>query len=100
MRLKVKQIPDFLAWKGLLGKKTAEVVVFHTRFGIHTFGMHFPIDVLILNQNTTVVAIKQALMPNRLFFWNPRYNTVMELPQGWIERHNIKQGSKLSLEYF
>lgn len=76
--------------KGLLGKKDAEAIMFQTRFGIHTFFMHFPLDVLILDQAKKVVKIKENLKPNRLFFWPPKYETVIELPAGTIKKTNTE----------
>lgn len=78
--------------KGLLGVKKAYPLLLTTRFGIHTFGMQFPIDVVILNQRGTVMKIKENLKPNRLFFWNPKYTSVLELPQGEINKRGLKCG--------
>jgi hypothetical protein len=57
-----------------------------THFGIHTFGMKYPIDILILDQQNCVVARKENLKPNTIFLWNPRYETVLELPAGTIKK--------------
>lgn len=65
---------------GLLNKNNPRALVFRTRFGIHTFGLQQPIDVLVLDQNNKVVKIKQSLKPNKIFLWNPKYNIVVELP--------------------
>lgn len=53
-----------------------------TRFGIHTFGMSYPIDVLILNSDNKVVVMKNNLVPNRIFLWYIMYFNVVELPSG------------------
>ena len=50
---------------GLIGKDPTPLF-FKTRFGIHTFGVITPIDVLILDKNYKVVKIK-ALLPLGLF---------------------------------
>ncbi len=65
---------------GLIGQKKAKAIVLTTRFGIHTFGLRFPIDVIILNNKNEVVVLKKALHPNRIFMWNPKYKQVIELP--------------------
>jgi len=36
---------------GLIGHDNPEPIMFYTKFGIHTFGLKFPIDVLILDKN-------------------------------------------------
>jgi hypothetical protein len=82
---------------GLIGKKQAYPVTFKTRFGIHTFGLKFPIDVLILNSNNRVVAFKKEMLPNRIFFWPIQYEIVVELPEGEIGQHNINIGNYITL---
>jgi uncharacterized protein len=86
--------------KGLLGAKKPYPVYFQTRFGIHTFGMKFPIDVLILNHDKMVVKLVKNLPPNRLFFWNPQYYNVVELPGGIIKSQKIKLKTKIMLSCF
>lgn len=82
---------------GLLFEKYASPVLIETRFGIHTFGLRFPIDVLVLDNSKKVVKIKTNLKQNRIFLWNPIYNKVIELPGGEIRRLKIKKGKVLSL---
>lgn len=82
---------------GLLGKKKASAVVLKTRFGIHTFGMKFSIDVLILNKENEVVTLVENLQPNLIFVWPPRFDTVIELPAGEIKKQGITIGKKLEL---
>lgn len=71
--------------KGLLGAVVPRAVFFETRWGIHTVGMRFPIDVLILDENFCVKKIARNLLPNRFLFWNPRYKKVVELPYGSLQ---------------
>ncbi|HWY79490.1 MAG TPA: DUF192 domain-containing protein [Candidatus Sulfotelmatobacter sp.] len=82
---------------GLLKYKTPVAMLLQTHFGIHTFGMHYPIDVLILNKNKQIVAVGENIKPNRIFLWNPQYETVLELPPGTIERTKTKNRDKLLL---
>lgn len=84
---------------GLLGYKKVQPIFFQTRFGIHTFGMRVPIDVLILDKNKGIVRLIENLKPNRLFFWPPRYNNVIELPEGTIRKLKIRDGGKIKLEF-
>lgn len=76
--------------QGLIGKDKPYALTINTRFGIHTFGLKFPIDVLILNNKNKVVSIKKKLKPNRIFLWNPMYKKVVELPAGTIEKKTNK----------
>lgn len=68
-----------------------------TRFGIHTFGVKYPIDVVVLDGGFSVKTIKKSLPPNRMYFWNPSYNQILELPEGEVKKLGIKEGQKLAL---
>ena len=94
MKLIIKKIPWYLSWKGLIGKKP-EPILLKTRFGIHTCGMSYSIDVVILDRNNIVRKIKENLLPNRLFFWNPLFDTVLELPAGTISKLKLHIGDGL-----
>lgn len=82
---------------GLIGKEKPETLLIKTRFGIHTFGLKFPIDVLILNSKNQVVKIKKSLKPNRIFLWNPIHDGVIELSQETIDRKKIKINDEIFL---
>jgi uncharacterized membrane protein (UPF0127 family) len=81
---------------GLIGKKIIYPVYFTTRWGIHTFGVLFPIDVLILD-NTYKVVLTTQLPPNTIFMWNPIFKHVVELPTGEISKNNIIKGDVIQL---
>ncbi len=74
---------------GLLKKSNPRSLLFKTRFGIHTFGLKKPIDILVLDKNYRVVKSTQVLQ-NSLFFWNPLYNLIIELPAGTIKKSKTK----------
>lgn len=81
---------------GLLNTITPHPLYFQTRWGIHTFGMKYSIDVLILDDHFIVKKMKQNLTPNTIFLWNPKYKNVIELPEGTIKKKKINIGNKLS----
>jgi len=83
---------------GLIGRKEPEVIILNTRFGIHTFFLKFPIDVLILDKKNRVKGLKKGLKPRRIMFWNFRYNIVVELPQGLIKKSETKLGDLLEFD--
>lgn len=83
--------------KGLIGAEKPYAVLINTRFGIHTFGVKFPIDVLVVDKDNQVVKVYENMRPNRLFFWNPIYNKVLELPLGKIKKNNIEIGTQLKI---
>lgn len=88
-------------WKekteGLLAFAKPEAVIFETRFGIHTFFMKFPIDVMILDREGRVVKLKRNLRPFKIFFWNPYNSIVVELPAGTIRDKKIKRGDTVKV---
>ncbi len=64
---------------GLLNQPQETAMLFKTRWGIHTLGMKYPLDIIILNGNMKIVKIKKNLQPNRIFFWNPFYCQIIEI---------------------
>lgn len=84
---------------GLIGKNKLQALLIKTRFGIHTFGLKFPIDVLILDKNNRIVCLRENLQPNRVFVWPPRYDTVVELPNGFIKSKHLQKHSIVSLSF-
>lgn len=82
---------------GLLRFQKATPVLLFTRFGIHTFGMKYPIDVIVLSKDNTVVRLKKQLHPNTIFLWPLHFNKVLELPAGYINKKHITIGKTLKL---
>jgi len=95
--LKAKELKS---WRekisGLIGKEKPENILIRTRFGIHTFFLKFPIDVVVLDSQNKVTQAK-TIKPNRSFIWNPIYDKVLELPEGTIGREKIKIGEKIKI---
>ena len=79
---------------GLLNEKKDTMLIFETRFGIHTFGMQYPLTIIVLDKKNKVIQIKENLKPNRLFFWNPLYAKIIESP---ISHLDIETGDILEL---
>lgn len=82
---------------GLLRPSNPRSLLFKTRFGIHTFGLKESIDIVVLDDKYNVVKLGEFIKPNRLFFWNPKYNLVLELPKGTIAKSHTKIGDILNL---
>lgn len=85
---------------GLMGKEKPEAVFFTTRWGIHTFLMKFPIDIIILDDQNTIYFLKKKLLSNKILVWNPIYYRVLELPNGTIEKFGFKKGEKIAVTLF
>lgn len=91
MMLKITKAKGiFKKTQGLIGKEKIGPLLLETRFGIHTFFLQSPIDIIILDEKNRVVKLKEKLNPNKIFFWNPKYYLVLELPGGTIEKQKIK----------
>lgn len=84
-------LTDFLF--GLLLKRN-HAILFKTRFGIHTIGLSKGIDVIVLDSAWKVVKTKNNLRSNRIFFWKPVYNLIIELPEGSIEKSKTMVGDQ------
>lgn len=63
---------------------------------IHTWFMRFPIDVIFLARNGTVVKLCRHVTPWRLAFGFGAYAT-LELPSGAIDRAGVSVGERLEL---
>jgi uncharacterized membrane protein (UPF0127 family) len=87
--------------KGLLGTadfKPGEAMVITSCNSIHTFFMHFPIDVLFVDKNYRIIKVLSSLKPFRI---SPLYfnaNFVVELPTGTTVATSTTQGDCISLE--
>lgn len=94
--IKAQRLAGWPKFVGLIGKQKPEPVYFETRWGIHTFGMKVPIDVVILDKDNKVITVKHRLSPNRIFLWNPKYYKVVEIPSGFMR---VSKSAKLELVY-
>lgn len=83
--------------RGLLKSGADAALFLKTRWGIHTFGMKFPIDCVVFDGQMKVVAFRANLAPGRFFFWNPRYQNVLELPAGTVSRTDTREGNVITL---
>lgn len=96
--LHVKTATNF--WQsavGLIGAKKPYPLLLHTRFGIHSFGVRFPLDIIILNDQYEVMYLKKNLLPNRVFFWPPKWQWVLEVPEGTIQKEKIALGTRINV---
>ncbi|MFA4942635.1 MAG: DUF192 domain-containing protein [Patescibacteria group bacterium] len=84
--------------RGLLDALETDAMLFDTRWGIHTFGMKFPIDCAICDDSGLIQIIKKDIKPSKMFFWNPKYKRVFELPAGTLERTQTEIGDYIHCE--
>jgi uncharacterized membrane protein (UPF0127 family) len=65
---------------------------------IHTVGMRFAIDVVFLDRETHVVAIREQMVPWRLTWGGWRARGVLEFAAGEVARLRITRGQQLQLQ--
>jgi len=80
---------------GMVVPENSEGLIIKTRFGIHTLFMTQAIDVIIVDSNKKVVGLKAKIKPFRIFVWNPKFSTIIELPHGVINKSKTQLGDKL-----
>ncbi len=86
--------------KGLLGRERLEQgrsLWIRPCKSIHTIGMKFPIDVLFLDRENLVIAVKENLPANRLTGVYPRAVSVLELPAGTLAATDTRTGDRLEI---
>lgn len=91
----------FKRMRGLLGKKElrlGEALILKPCNSVHTFFMHFAIDVLFVNRDNCVIKAISGLKPFRLT--RIYYNAVfaIELSAGVIQSTSTCPGDLLSIE--
>lgn len=93
-----KLLKDFRSKsKGLINSNSPKTVAFYTRLGIHTFGMKYPIDIIVTDKKFKVTCIKKNLQPNRVFLWNPKGSLIIELEKGAIKKSQTQVSDFLEI---
>jgi uncharacterized membrane protein (UPF0127 family) len=87
----------FRRLRGLLGRRLreGEGMVLRPGFSVHTSFMHYPIDVVFLDQDQTVVEIAANLKPWRTASCRSA-REVVELRAGEAERRGLKVGDRVA----
>ncbi len=65
---------------------------------IHTIGMLFRFDLLLIDKNHRVVGLRQRVRPFTLTWPNLRANSVLELPADTIVNSRTELGDSLRIE--
>ncbi len=87
--------------KGLLGKKNflrGEALIIKPCNSVHTFFMHFSIDLLFVNKDYKIIKVLPAFAPNKIsgIYW--KSSLVIELPCGTINLTKTQNKDQLQLE--
>lgn len=85
---------------GLLGKRRLDAgcgVLIRPSSGVHTFGMLFPIDVVGLDKNFTVLRLWRGLRPFRITSVSLKIHSMLEIAPGQIDQCGIAIGHQLEI---
>ena len=67
--------------------------------GVHTLGMRFPIDVVYLDGDKTVLYLQANLQPWRMAPVRLKAATVIELPSGTLGETHTQVGDSIEIEF-
>ena len=86
---------------GLLGKRSLEPdtgIWILPSNSIHTIGMRFRFDVILIDRDYKVVGLYERIPPFRMTWPNFRARSVLELPADTIEKTHTQVGDQLVIE--
>ena len=87
--------------RGMIGRPFEEIgidaMVFPSCSSIHTFFMTFPIDVIFLGSENTVLKTCPGCRPWRPAVWCKGAQSVIELPSGALAHTGTQPGDRLDL---
>jgi len=89
----------FSRLRGLLGRRELhadESLLLSPTSSIHTFFRRFPIDVVFLDRDLTVLATREPVRPWRMVSCR-RAHSALELPAGACRRWAVRPGDRLEL---
>ncbi|MGI4979591.1 MAG: glycosyltransferase 87 family protein [Janthinobacterium lividum] len=87
--------------RGLLGRpqlQPGEGLLLLPSKGIHTFGMRYAIDAVLLDASYRVIHVYEEIKPGRIRLAKRKTHCVLELPSGQARRAGIHQGDCLRFE--
>jgi uncharacterized membrane protein (UPF0127 family) len=67
---------------------------------IHTIGMRFTIDVVLLDKNFKVVGLRELVRPFSITRPNLRAESILELPAHTIFKSRTEVGDQLQIEHY
>ena len=87
--------------KGLLGRRELQadggLWILHCN-SVHTFFMHFAIDLIFLSGAMEVTKTLARVRPGRVVLPVWRATSVIELPEGFLAKNPIRVGEKLNVD--
>lgn len=65
------------------------------KVALDMFFVHFPIDVVFLDNEKNIIEIKENFKPYGFYNTKNKINIVVELPLGYVSKHKLATGKKL-----
>lgn len=84
---------------GLLGASSmrhGEALILAPTQGVHTFGMRFPLDIVGVRRDGTVVSLRESVPRRRLVF-SLRAFAMVEMAAGAVGRAGLRRGDRLEV---
>ncbi|HZI75561.1 MAG TPA: DUF192 domain-containing protein [Gemmatimonadales bacterium] len=81
--------------RGMLGRpapKPGEGLLLTPCTSVHMYGMRYPLDVVFLDREGTVVALYPSLAPGARTSWHRNATHALELPSETVTRSGVKLG--------
>ncbi|MDR1086760.1 MAG: DUF192 domain-containing protein [Endomicrobium sp.] len=99
IKLNIRVVKAQTFWQrfiGLMFKKNIKYsVLFKNCKSVHTFFMHFNLDVIFLDRDNRVIKIVKQLKPFRIVLPVKNAVSIVEMPSNAIENVNSLLGKKL-----
>jgi uncharacterized membrane protein (UPF0127 family) len=99
IKLNIRVVKAQTFWQrfiGLMFKKNIKYsVLFKNCKSVHTFFMHFNLDVIFLDRDNRVIKIVKQLKPFRIVLPVKNAVSIVEIPSNTIENVNSLLGKKL-----
>jgi len=87
---------------GLLGRPSLESgggVWLIPGNSIHTIGMRFPIDLVLLSRSARVVEVRERVRPYSVVWPKLTARSVLELPEGTVSATRTEIGDEMQIEF-
>ena len=85
--------------RGLLGRPepdAGEGLLIDPSRGVHMFGMRYPLDVLLVDEERRVLTVHESLEPWSRTRYHPDARYALELPTGTIQASGTETGDRLA----
>jgi uncharacterized membrane protein (UPF0127 family) len=98
VRVADSSITRFVGLLGRTGLSPSEGLLIRPSNGVHTLGMLFTIDVLLIDKAGVILTLYHSLRPFRITRLNWKSAAALEFPSGILKQTGTEPGDQLILE--